>query len=93
MVNLYLLTFVFLCIAVFIFGLIYPSSSELFQEISLNKVTKTTFISNRLKVVNKYHNGLFKKVVFIDKGNIEKRYYFNNYFKGKYKRIWISKNF
>lgn len=93
MVNSLLIIFCLIALAVFIVGLFFPTDSNLYQEEFKNKVTKTTFKSNRLKVVNKYHYGLFKKVVFVDKGNVEKRFYINNYFKRKFILIVTFKNF
>lgn len=84
MVTLYLFTGVVFITGVLFFGFKYPSSSGLYEHEA--KRTKAGYKTGnkRLKVVNKYFNGLFKKVVILDNGNNIIKFYVNNYFKGRY---------
>jgi hypothetical protein len=93
MVTIYLFTAIIFLTGFFYLGFKYPSSSELYEHEA--KRTKAGYKTGnkRLKVVNKYFNGLFKKVVILDNGKNIIKFYCNNYFKGKYFLIkTINKN-
>jgi hypothetical protein len=93
MVVLYFFTAILFITGTLFFGFKYPTSSDLLeQEAKKNKYGYKTGVK-KLKVVNKYFNGLFKKVVILDNGNNIIKFYCNNYFKGKYFLIkTINKN-
>ena len=91
--NLTVFNLFMVCICVVVlFHILYmffkPYKSTLKHEQVYSKVLKKYQDGKRLKVVNLYFYGLFKKVIIIDKETKIIKIYINNYFKKKFIRLW-----
>ena len=93
MVTLYLFTAIIFLTGFFYLGFKNPTSCELLEQEPKKSKHGYKTGNKKLKVVTKYFNGLFKKVVILDNGKNIIKFYCNNYFKGKYFLIkTINKN-
>lgn len=86
--TLYVIFTTALIFGVLIFGFTHPRQT-LKQEALKSRIFKEGVKGSRVKITSFYFLGLFKSVIIIGLTRTEKKYYINNYFKRKYKMLWI----